>query len=477
MGKLKLHRRAVLRGVGAGVVLRLCPLEAMFDSAGNAYGQTGGAPKRFVLMFQGNGIPAAGYSGQACRWVPKSVGAGMVLNDAMTPITAAIKPYTRVMTGITIGGTTINGEPHAEALSWSLSGRGTPSPGSKLGGPTPDFIAAKTLQGSSPHRQLILGLCDGTGGSAGRMRITADDSGNLLTPEFSPQAIFNRIFANFTPPTGGGSTPPPATPTPPAVDPEQQRQRLIVDYVKKDADRLKAKLGTEDRHRLDAHLTAVRDLEVALFPPVSTPDPGTPAPNPPATSSACVKPSAPGSGGDANNDTRAKWMADLTALAFACDLTRVVSLMGTAANSEENMGFVGVPYAYHESISHLTRGQSMTTYFNEMLSITRWHLKWFDYLMAKLRTFQDVGGTVLDNTLGVFTSEFGHSHYHARFELPYLLVGGSQFIRGDFHWRSPTADKIGLNGDRNNKVWNSVLQALGCPVTAHGGVSGTVPLK
>jgi hypothetical protein len=457
MRNFRLSRRAVLRGAGGGLFLRLCPLEVMFEG-GRAHGQPSGAA-RFLLFFQGNGIPAAGYSGQPCRWVPRNRGAGLELNDAMVDL-APLKSHARVMTGISSGGKEIIGEPHADGLSWSLTGLPTPSPGQKLGGPTPDFIAAKTLQGGAPWRQLVLGVLKG-GGSPGRRKITADDAGNLIDPETSPQALFNKLFGTFSPPAGGGA---------PAANPELDRQKLIIDFVKGDAERLKAKLGSADRRRVDAHLAIVRDLEASLFRGGGS---GPKA----APSSACARPAAPGTAGEASVDTRAKWMIDLTALAFACDLTRVVSLMASPANDNEDIGFMGLPHKYHDGVSHLSRGQGAATMLSEMTAVTRWHMKHFKSVLEALKSYPDAGGSMLDNTLAVFTSEFGNSNHHARFELPYLLVGGSRFITGDTHWRSPGAAANGLGGVRNTQVWLAVLKALGCPVDSFGGNAAVAPLK
>jgi hypothetical protein len=464
MKNFKLNRRAVLRSVVGMGALRLCPLEAMFDSKGNAYGQVAGAPKRFVLMYQGNGIPAKSHTGLPCRWVPTTLGANMQLNSSMAPM-ASLKAHMRIFSGMNIGGNDTPGDPHAEAQSWSLCGVGTSSPGNVLGGPTPDFVIAKALQQNTRISTLRVGIWKGNPSSPGRTRVSADDNGTYLAPEHSPQAVFTRLFGGFVP------TPGEMVPT---VDLEKQRQRLIVDYVKRDADRLRPKLGMSDRIRLDQHLNAVRDMERELFPAV----PMMPPPPPQMT---CVTPVAPGAAGDMSNDARAKAMCDLIAMAFACDLTRVVSYMANAASSEENLGFLGMPYAFHESISHMTRGQGYTTLMNELETITKWHLKWVEYLFSKLKAMPDAGGgSVLDNTLGVYTSEFGNSQHHSRFETPYLLVGGSRFITGNYHWRpstNPLFSKGDVGAERNTKVWMGVFNTLGVPVNSWGGNTAMVPMK
>jgi len=58
--KRALSRRRFLNGAGlAGTAIRigLPPLQAMFNSHGTAYAAETSIPSRFVLWFNGNGIP------------------------------------------------------------------------------------------------------------------------------------------------------------------------------------------------------------------------------------------------------------------------------------------------------------------------------------------------------------------------------------------------------------------------------------
>ena len=73
MGRTPISRRTFLKGIGAGgAVIRvgMPALEAMFNSNGTAYaasanGKASAIPTRFVLWFNGNGIPEK-------YWVPRT---------------------------------------------------------------------------------------------------------------------------------------------------------------------------------------------------------------------------------------------------------------------------------------------------------------------------------------------------------------------------------------------------------------------
>src|SRR5207247_5663125 len=110
-----------------------------------------------------------------------------------------------------------------------------------------------------------------------------------------------------------------------------------------------------------------------------------------------------------------KVMNDLMAFARTCDLTRVITFMSEIPlNTQTNYAFIGVNSSnYHDEISHhggdptkLAGIQTVNTFYAEQ----------FAYFLGKLATTIDADGTssVLDNSIVLFTSEFGDgdNHYH-----------------------------------------------------------------
>ena len=219
-------------------------------------------------------------------------------------------------------------------------------------------------------------------------------------PTVSPRQAFDQLFTGFTPPTGTGMPPPP--------DPELLRRKDVLQRVQQSYARLKPKLGQHDRNKLDEHIANVAALEARidtyLIPP--PPQPST-----------CVVPARPGvdpvaTNGYGDEDGRASQLIDLIHMAFACDLTRVVSLEITSSMSgivlPNSLGIIyrswdGSPLpapplheASHGQGNHLSVAEGI-----------RWHVLQLARLAKKLKDTPDVTGTLLDNTVLVFVMEAG----------------------------------------------------------------------
>ena len=151
-----------------------------------------------------------------------------------------------------------------------------------------------------------------------------------LDPEFSPKALFRRVFGGFTPPN--------------STDPTNLLRVSVLDAVKSDAARLQRKLGVSDRQRVDRHLTAIRQLEreIQALPPVVT--------------TACTRPAEPTEenvdiSGDEPLENVSHLMSDLLALTFACDLSRVATMQLTGSVGYTVYNMLGLTRGQHE-MSH-----------------------------------------------------------------------------------------------------------------------------
>src|SRR5437870_3876069 len=100
--RTRLSRRSVLKGLTASqiqVMVGLPPLVSMFNSAGTAYAAEVNpakkpAPfdKRFVLWFNGNGIPER-------YWIPEQTGPDYETTACLTPI-ARLRDHVHVLSGL-----------------------------------------------------------------------------------------------------------------------------------------------------------------------------------------------------------------------------------------------------------------------------------------------------------------------------------------------------------------------------------------
>src|SRR2546423_8472308 len=114
--RIRLSRRIFLRGLTAAhvpVIAGIPPLVSMFNSTGTAYaaetpgrdGQANRAQKRFVLWFNGNGIPER-------YWIPSSTGANYDITPCLTPI-GRLKDDILVLSGLD---NTYGGAGHPQSL-------------------------------------------------------------------------------------------------------------------------------------------------------------------------------------------------------------------------------------------------------------------------------------------------------------------------------------------------------------------------
>src|SRR5215472_9537473 len=100
--RVRISRRSLLKGItatGAPIVVGLPPLVAMFNSQGTAYAAVPpaeGAEKaiesRFVLWFNGNGIPER-------YWIPSEEGPGYRTTPCLSPL-APFRADAHVLSGV-----------------------------------------------------------------------------------------------------------------------------------------------------------------------------------------------------------------------------------------------------------------------------------------------------------------------------------------------------------------------------------------
>ena len=124
-----------------------------------------------------------------------------------------------------------------------------------------------------------------------------------------------------------------------------------------------------DRGKLDEYFASVRDLEMRLAV--------QPAAGGGAMCSPGAAPQAP-----ADYRARARAMLDVIALAFQCDMTRVITFMLGAWESEYVFDFLSVRGDHH-GVSH--HGGNAGN-FRDLEAIDRWEVEQFAYLASRLGT-------------------------------------------------------------------------------------------
>ena len=433
-GRPVISRRAVLRTAGAAFTLPL--LEAMHP--GHARAATV-IPKRFVVVFSPCGTIFP-------NWVPSGTETDFTLSPILEPLMAAQKDLL-VVSGLAQQGG--GGDGHQNGIGGMLTGQSL-NPGPFQGGGSAgasgwangisvDQRVAAALGSGTRLRSLELGVEVGSADNWGRMSYLGPDQ--PVPPEESPERAYARLFG-----AAGASSPEDMARL-------RARRRSVLDAVLGQFNTVRARVGSADRVRLDAHATIVRDIETRLdalaVPSPSCRDPG--APTLPA-------------GGSTNDNFPAigDLQIDLLALALACDLTRVASLQWSRSVSQTRFTWLPQPITDgHHDLSHLPDDDAQAV--DKLTRINHWYAERFAALVGKLAGAQEIDGSrLLDASLVLWCNELGKGNTHSRRMAPYVLAGqaGGAVRTGRF---------LSFTGDPpHNNLLVSILQAMDIPTTTFG---------
>jgi hypothetical protein len=427
-----LSRRTVLRGLG-GAAIALPWLEAFTPRGASAQAQQ--PPKRFIVMFSANGtLPS--------RWIPT----GGETDFSLSPILSPLAPYRDdlvIVQGVDQQGA--GGDAHqigiggmltgAPLNSGAFAGVGAP-PAGWASGPSVDQRIAEALGNDTSLRSLELGVQVGEADNWGRMVYRA--SNQPLPPEDEPAAVYDRVFADLH--------------TDPAELARVRRRRAsILDSVSAEYTRLGGRLGGADRARLEAHLSAIRELEIRLTGPAL------------AQRAECRDPALTPAPAFANDSypTIGAQQIDLLVMALACDITRVASLQWSRSVSQTRFTWLGINEGHHD-LSHL--GDDDPVALDKLEKINQWYASQFAYLIGQLKAFPEGDGTMLDNSLLIWCNELAKGNIHGHADAPYVLAGraGGGLRTGRF------LSFAGGATVPHNNLLVSLLNAMGMPDTTFG---------
>ena len=159
-------------------------------------------------------------------------------------------------------------------------------------------------------------------------------------------------------------------------------------------------------------------------------------------------------------------MIDLIAIAFSCDLTRVVTFMLGNAGSGNTHTQIGISEAHHELSHHMGNATNL----DKLTQINTWEIGELAYLAEKLAAIDDGdGATALDNTAVFCSSEIEDGDAHRHTNLPVVVVGkGGGTIATGVHRRYTSG---GVMAD----LFSALMKGLGHDVATFGD-DGTRPL-
>jgi hypothetical protein len=435
-----LARRTFLRGTlatGAAVAVGVPLLDAMTNLGGTALAGGAPLPLRFALFFWGNGTHPGSWAPATtgAGWSPSSLLGGLepvrdvvsIVSGTSLPVRGRNNPHVEGAVGILSGGNPVIDPMYAsESSDWDYL---------TTSGPSIDEVAADLL-GTPRFRSLVLAVTPlhGVRGPGTAVRYVSHRAPYVYNePVFEPRAVFDALFGGGVDPTA------PSEPTPEAL-----ARASVLDAVLDDARSLDGRLGASDRARLELHLDAVRDLERRVRGESGS-----------VITESCA---APGLPLDAESyRERARIMGQLAAMAFACDATRVVSLEFSSPASHasypdifpEGLMHNGSPISFHEyehSVGYSESTLAGLRYFVDVLG---------DFIGA-LRAVPEAGGTVLDRSLVLGTSEVSGGQSHGFDDFPLFVAGGAggALRQPGEHVRMPA-------GTQAQRVPLTCLRALG----------------
>ncbi len=200
---------------------------------------------------------------------------------------------------------------------------------------------------------------------------------------------------------------------------DQESLKSILDGLQSDLQKLSANINAEDRQLLDEQATFVREMERELKM-ASAQSVGHAVPE-----------LEPGVKGEADNMPRlSKMQIELMVNSFASDFARIATLQYTNSVGNAKMRFLGVEEGHHE-LSH--NGDDDTKSQEKLTLINKWYAEQLAYLAKRLSETPEPGGggSLLDNTLIVWTNELGKGNSHTLDNIPFVLVGnGLDFKMG-----------------------------------------------
>jgi hypothetical protein len=191
----------------------------------------------------------------------------------------------------------------------------------------------------------------------------------------------------------------------------------VLDDVKDDLKKVSNAVSAEDRRLLDEHTSFVREMEMELKAEAGR------------KSNHKVPELDAGVKGENDNIPRlSKMQIDLMVNSFSADFARVATLQFTNSVGGARMRWLGVNESHHE-LSH--EPDKNVKAQEKLTKINKWYCEQMAYLAKRLAETPEPGGSgsMLDNTLIVWTNELGKGNSHTMDNIPFVLVGNGLGFR------------------------------------------------
>lgn len=328
------------------------------------------------------------------------------------------------------------GQAHLLTCAWSIQGGGVRGGARSVDGVIGDAIRATGQWGNN-----VYGWAQGAPYSY--------TAANEPAPRVeSPATAYADIMGILPPPPNGGE--------PTRAERIASARASVLDLAADEYARIAPRLGRDDRLKLERHTQLVRDLEVSL-----------------TRTNGCA-PTMP-------TGTAIQQFQKITAIALACDLTRVITLQAPPVAAED----FGAPPGtdIHEMVAHRSDEHGAVFSVEAEGYMTAWNRIYatqFRELLFELESVTEGSGTLLDNTAVVWLTELGTgTHY-----LPWcgrVVAGMTSYFRSGRYIRFPAtgfgpdpwnATERNL-GPSHNQLYTSLMRSVGIEQSSFGIASIT----
>ena len=450
-----IHRRTVLKGMGATVALPL--LEAMVPSRAAARTLAAPQPRMIAIEMVHGSAGATAFGMQKNLWSPAEAGSSFDLSPSVLSALESYRQHLTIVSNTDVrnaeafSAPEIGGDHFRSAAVFLTQSHPRQTQGSDLhAGTSLDQLVAQKYgtETAIPSMQLCVENVDQAGGCFYGYSCAYTDSISWGSPSEplpmirDPRLVFDQLFGI------GGTAEQRAE--------RRRRDRSILDYVTEATGRLNNTLGAGDRARLAHYMDDVREVERRIQKIEERNNSGE----------ARELPGAPAGVPDSYEE-HVKLMFDLQAIAFASDITRVFAFKMSRDVSNRVYRDAGVTTGFHVASHHQDRDERIL----DFAKINRYHVSLLPYLLDRLKSTADGDGDLLKNSVIIYGSPMGNSNVHNHKRCPLIVLGhAGGRLKGNSHIKNP-------DGTPMANAMLTVLQAVGLEIDQFGDSNKAMELN
>lgn len=313
-----------------------------------------------------------------------------------------------------------------------------------------DIFLGEQIGTDTPHKSVQLGVAANFQNGSGSVSYIG--AGQPVAPDDNPLNAFDRLFGDLQ------------EPEEPGPNWEQIRDTRVIDRSIDDLMRLRSRLGSTEREKLDVHLDALHEVEGQIK--------GT-------LTGSCEQVGWNAEGFTVSEDDFypktwekeehfalvGKLQMDLAVLALSCGVTRVSSLMWSHPVSPTRLVELGATAANHDA-SHYG-SDTAGPLAQDFIAYKRFFCEQLTYLVQQMAAMPDGDGSLLDNTILFVGTDINDGNLHDHNDMPFILGGraGGQLATGRSLDYRGTA---GGEDEAHSKLLVSIANMAGVPIDEFG---------